>query len=278
MVLGGGDSLEENFVIDSDDSASVSSDDSNINFEFDSTQVTEGIADSSEAENHAEPDKQPAAKKPKLNWREGAVLNDGSIDSQSRLLNRAYEAFAHFFPKDDLIGEQGKLQDANFVDCREFSAQENKSVREMLRYLATRGFSAEPPAHGPKKLSTIFVTGSATRAMYLVKELREMDSKLAPLPLFFHGGGRKKEQALTHESVLRGNKTSVAVCLPSRLLSVCESGLIDFDRIDLVVFDLKTNEKKLNVLSQKETLRDVFQVLVKYALGQHRTNLKFALL
>jgi hypothetical protein len=278
MILGGGDSLEENFVLDSDDSASVSSEESNDKSEIRHSQVSADSGVSNGGTDDSESDRQPGAKKPKLNWREGALLNDGRLDSQSKLMTRAYEAFTRFFPADDLVTEQLNLCDINFVDCHEFTSQENKSVRDMLRFLDAHGAPFLRASSGPKKMRTLFVTGSATRAMYLVKELREIEPTIAPLPLFFHGGGRKKEQALTHESVLRGKKTSVSVCLPSRLLSVCESGLMDLNSVSLIVFDLRPNEKRLNVLSQKETLRDVFHFLLKYVARLDQSNLKFALL
>jgi hypothetical protein len=153
---------------------------------------------------------------------------------------------------------------------------ETRSVRETLKFLRDTGdLLGEGSSEG---LRSVFVAGSATRAMYLVKELREFDSSTTPLPLFFHGGGRRKEQASTHESVLRSNKAKIAVCLPSRLLSISDAGLIDYNNVGLIVFDMKANEKKLNVLSQKDTLKEVMKLLISHVIPAANPRLKIALI
>lgn len=275
MALEGGDSLEENFILGDDDSQSEYTDPS-------SASKSQDHSDSESSIDSQEPEEQlnletPPAKKAKLNWREWATLCLGSPESQASLIQSAITAFTTYFPNDASFSADSDLSSLCFLDCEEFAARSEKSVRDMLEFFRAKGYfsSAEQSCKG---LNTLIISGSATRAMYIVKELREFDSKLAPLPLFFHGGGRKKEQGSTHEAVLRGNKTSVAVCLPSRLKAALENNLIDFKSVTLVIFDLKTNEKKLNVLSQKDSLKDVLSIIIDYIAQRSHEDMKIALI
>jgi hypothetical protein len=114
--------------------------------------------------------------------------------------------------------------------------------------------------------------------MYLVKELRDFDKSLSPLPLFFHGGGRKKEQANTHESVLKSTSCSVAVCLPSRLKAMASAGFLDFSKIGVILFDMKQNEKQMNVLSMKDTMKDCLEIIGEHVLKDLEVSTKLALI
>lgn len=279
MVLAGGDDLEENFVL------AGSSSDSESEFESDpiitesrSVEVAERVARGGD-DSHSEDDTPaPQAKKQKLNWREAATSATGDIASQKRVLGTSLVAFAKYFPNSESIFTEEGIEKLGFVDCSEYCSQENKTVGYMFAFLNKMTNAIVAGSDDDKALRTVVVAGSATRAMYLIKELREMDSKLAPLPLFFHGGGRKKEQARTHESVLKGRKTSIVVCLPSRLKAVADSGLIDFSSVELVLFDLKQNEKKLNVFSQKDTMHDVLGVIGEHIMNRDCPQLKLALI
>ena len=279
MVLAGGDDLEENFVL------AGSSSDSESEFESDpiitesrSVEVAERVARGGD-DSHSEDDTPaPQAKKQKLNWREAATSATGDIASQKRVLGTSLVAFAKYFPNSESIVTEEGIEKLGFVDCSEYCSQENKTVGYMFAFLNKMTNAIVAGSDDDKALRTVVVAGSATRAMYLIKELREMDSKLAPLPLFFHGGGRKKEQARTHESVLKGRKTSIVVCLPSRLKAVADSGLIDFSSVELVLFDLKQNEKKLNVFSQKDTMHDVLGVIGEHIMNRDCPQLKLALI
>ena len=275
MVIAGGDSLEENFILDGDDSESNCSDSGSeasipVSAQRESPNDDEEIDQTVDVET-------PQAKKQKLNWREGATKSLGSPDSQALLIKSATSAFCAYFPKDPSVSADSDISSLRFLDCEEFAKRDEKSVRDMLEFFRGRGFFFTPD-ETRKGLNTIVISASATRAMYIVKEIREFDSKLAPLPLFFHGGGRKKEQGATHDAVLRGSKTSVAVCLPSRLKAAMENGLINFTGIDLVVFDLKPNEKRLNVLSQKESLKDVLSIVLDHLVPNSHEKLRIALL
>ena len=277
MVIGG-DSLEENFVLD----GSYSSSESETSFEAPLT-TPKTLSEPQEDEEVPECEnervvEQQAAKKKKLNWRETASNKSGDAASQREILLTSRTAAAKFFPNFEVPFCGEDLNDLEFVDATEFMAKESKSVRDMLEFLKAQCHALSPERHADGRLRTLVIAGSATRGMYIVKELREMDAKLSPLPLFFHGGGRKKEQARTHESVLKGKKASVAVCLPSRLRSMADEELIDFSTIDLVVFDLKQNEKRLNVMSQKETMMDLLEILGKHIIPKHNSNMKIAMI
>lgn len=277
----GGDSLDENFLIGSDsETASSSSRASNPTRQSKRCVITDydpEISSSDEDEDikRGEPTS-PLSKKAKLNWRESATINDGSPKAQKHILENLLVAAAKYFPSHDTNLRISDLDRLTFLDCEEFFQRPNKSVLDMLEFLKTETNLLR--GHSGGDLNTILVSGSASRAMYMVKELRSLDSGHVPLTLFFHGGGRKKEQSKTHESVLKGRKTSTLVALPSRLKAVAEQGLISFGNIELLVFDLKPNEKKLNVLSQKETLLDVLEILERFIIPNSSSALKLALI
>ena len=268
----GGDDLDENFVLDSESSGS----------EADSIDVpSRDCSDSKERnilpedEGAEEPTKksQPEAKKVKLNWREASSRSTGSPEDQLETMRVSRIAFEKFFPSVDVPICGDGLSVDRFVDLSEYCACESKNTQALFATLRDQGFLASPIGESPSGIRTLIVTSSATRGMFLIKELKEFDKSLSPLPLFFHGGGRKKEQSNTHESVIRGNKSSVAVCLPSRLRVVAETGVLNFENIDLVIFDLKPNEKRLNVLSMKDTMADCLTIIGQYILGGRRNTL-----
>jgi hypothetical protein len=276
----GGDSLEENFVLDSDSSTSECSDSS---FELSQSEIKNDSQEGDKPQDSSistddgtEFKHNPIAKKPKLNWREGALRSLGDESSQLGLLGAAVTAFSRFFPNDALCQDGLEFSSLRFLDCSSFTAKSDRSVSDLLEFIRKEGF-LNICAEKSKPLEAIVITGSATRAMYIVKELRELDSALAPLPLFFHGGGKKKEQASSHAAILHGKKCSVAVCLPSRLKHAFEKGLIDCSQIKLVLIDLKANEKRLNVLSQKETLYDFLSLFKAHILPNIHENMAIAL-
>lgn len=277
MVNIGGDSLEENFVFD-DDADSQTSEVSGYEHEL-SIVAQEGMlpraASDSSNQQHDPETETPSAKKVKLNWREAASSLSGDSESQRKVLRASLTAFQKYFPDQQPPFADDDLNGLSITDCSGFRAQEQKTVRDMLEFVEceTHCFSV----NAEKKLACIIITGSATRAMYIVKELREFNSKLSPLPLFFHGGGRKKEQSRTHESVLKKGKAGVCVAMPSRLLDICQRGLIDFAALDVVFIDLKPDEKCVNVLSQKDTMRDVLEIFGKWVLP-HADTLKLVML
>ena len=258
-IVDAGDSLEENFILNDD-----GSDTDTVSDVSDNCKNGTGSEDSVSGEGQSAIEGNAfisqKSKKQKLNWREGASVVTGSVESQVHTLTAALEAFSTFFPNEPAVLTGDDFSSISFLDCSEFAERSEKSTSDLFNFLRIKGF-LNPSSGVSKILNTIIVSGSGTRAMYLVKELREFDSGLAPLPLFFHGGGRKKEQAVNHEATLRGLKTSVAVCLPSRLRYASARGLIDYSNVNLILFDLKTNEKRLNVLSQKDTLREVYEWL-----------------
>lgn len=277
----GGDSLDENFLIGSDSESTVSLSHRNPKKV---PSINGDISESGDFENSSVEDSEselddsplPATKKSKLNWREGAIDNDGSPESQRKILSNLLVAVGKYYPAHTTRIDVSDLERLKFIDCRDFVAETNRSVADMLSFLHDRNdLLGKRQVDG---IRTIIVCGSASRAMFLVKELRQYDSKLAPLPLFFHGGGRKKEQAKTHEAVIKGKKTSVVVALPSRLHAASQQGLIDFEDVELILIDLKQNEKKLNVLSQKETLVDVTEVLERFIIPRASNQLKLALI
>ena len=276
MVLGGGDSLEENFVLASDSDTSSNSD-SEEHSTLNTSEVHSLRRNLTDGEDiSADEASNQQTKKQKLNWRESSAVNDGTEKSQRSLLENAWIAFERFFPSELKDTPTFDAEKINFLDWASLQSTETRSLRDTLNYLRNTGHLLGEDSN--EGLNSIFVAGSATRAMYLVKELREFDSSTAPLPLFFHGGGRKKEQASTHESVLRANKAKIAVCLPSRLLSISDAGLIDFNKVGLIVFDMKANEKKLNVLSQKDTLKEVMKLLTTHVIPEDNSRLKIALI
>ena len=278
MVISGGDSLEENFVIGSDSESNADSQESlkhGDNTEFDLERGSDHSSCASSNEDRLESDSIPKSKKVKLDWREGAISHDGSVDSQRHMLQNLLVAVEKYFPSHDTNLGKSAITRLGFADCRDLMATSTRSVSDTLRFL--RDNTTYPRSSPSTSLSTIIISGSASRAMFLIKELRSFDSKLTPLPLFYHGGGRKKEQSKTHESVLKGKKSTTVVALPSRLKSVCEQGLVDFEDLGLIVFDLKPNEKMLNVLSQKETLLDVLQILELFVLPNATEKLRIAL-
>ena len=276
MVLGGGDSLEENFVLASDSDTSSNSDSeehSTLNTS-DVQSLRRNLTDGEDIS--ADEASNQQTKKQKLNWRESSAVNNGTEESQRSLLENAWIAFERFFPSELKDTPTLDAEKINFLDWASLQSTEPRSLRDTLSFLRDSGdLLGEESNEG---LNSIFVAGSATRAMYLVKELREFDSSTTPLPLFFHGGGRKKEQASTHKSVLRSNKAKIAVCLPSRLLSISDAGLIDFNKVGLILFDMKTNEKKVNVLSQKDTLKEVMKLLTTHVIPEANARLKIALI
>ena len=278
MVIQGGDSLEENFLLEgsSSDDASSNAAASDVESDVELTVKAAKSVNKSGAKRPATHD--PAeAKKPKLNWREAATSSSGDSASQRAVIANALIAAAKYFPTATLPFIEEDLYDLCFIDCSQFVSEGNKSVRDMLDFVRTKSDALNATSDQPCRLNSLLIAGTSTRGMYLVKEVRELDASLSPIPLFFHGGGRKKEQARTHESVLKGNKASVAVCLPARLKSLSEDGLIDYSKIQLVVLDLKQNEKKLNLLSQKETLLDLLEVFGKFIIPNCST-IKIALL
>jgi hypothetical protein len=279
MVLAGGDDLEENFVLDGSSSESESLSE-RIESDLDDS-VSDRPAEDEHRVDETPCDDEaavPQAKKQKLNWREAAMNTTGDETSQRSILKASLSAFGKYFPNSDLPFTEECVDKLTFVDCSEFCSQESKTVGDMFMFLKKVTTALDSTTGEKKKLRALVIAGSATRAMYLVKELREMDSKLAPLPLFFHGGGRKKEQARTHETVLASGKTSVAVCLPSRVKSVSDAGLVDFSSLELILFDLKQNEKKLNVLSQKDTLQEVLELVGTHIIRSELPLLKLALI
>ena len=279
VIVDGGDSLEENFILDGEtsESDSLSSDSAeNDHDEHSDSSVQEGTEPHSWLHDD-ESAPAPLVKRAKLNWREGAAISSGSVESQLEIISKTVVAFSAYFPKEECPVKADDLSRISFLDCTEYAHQSEKSTSDLFMFLRKQGF-LQAASGAQKDLETLILSGSATRAMYLVKELREFDSTFAPLPLFFHGGGRKKEQGSSHESILRGQKTSVAVSLPSRIKSVSDRGLVDYKNVDLIVVDLKTNEKRLNVLSQKDTLRDLMDWVAQYLVPNISDNLKVALI
>jgi hypothetical protein len=271
----GGDSLEENFVLGSSVSSDSDCSESEISDKL-SDVGSHSLGDSSESGDQGESAQNQPAKKVKLNWREAAAGATGSPESQRSILEAALSAFGKFFPKLDPPFTVDDLEVLNVIDISSFLEQEDKAFGNLLRSLSGRPRGFPEKAHS--ELKCIILTGSATRAMYLVKEVRETSRALSPLPLFFHGGGRKKEQSQTHESVLRGRKSTVAVCLPSRLRAVAENNLIDFKTVDLIVIDLKRNEKGLNVLSQKDTMMDLLEIVGKHVIPYARSGMQLVMI
>jgi hypothetical protein len=256
MVQKGGDDLEENFVFG--DSGSERSDVSDAGSE--SEVCDEETAEDAESPS-ADNSDLPAPKKQKLNWREAASASTGDSISQKAILTQSIVAAAKYFPNQPLPLSADQISELRITDLSQFKKGDDTSFKGLLTNLREHGTHLTAACEG---LNVIFVTGSASRAMYLVKELRDFDKTLSPLPMFFHGGGRKKEQAKTQEAVLRDKKAPVAVTLPSRLVSVCDSNVVDLHKVGLVVFDLKVNEKGVNVLSQKDTMLDSLRVIGEY--------------
>ena len=273
----GGDSLEENFLIGSSDSEAFSdtendSGDSVRSSRSNSASSDESLDDGSMDERSEE----KPVKKLKLNWRETASDATGSPESQRNILERSLSAFERFFPNTQAPFKVCDLDSLKFIDCADFLENGTRAFGDLLSYLSnhSNGFSAKALTG----LKTIIITGSATRAMFLVREVREMNKDLSPLPLFFHGGGRKKEQTRTHESVLRANKSSVVVTLPSRLKAVLEGSLIDLKTVTLILVDLKHNEKRLNVLSQKDTMLDLLQIIGSHIIPNAGIGMQLVLI
>ena len=268
MVIIGGDSLEENFVLDDGENSVITTDCENSESDLaDSLQV--GIVRSNCSSDDTENEETTVAKKAKLNWREAAVASAGGMHSQKSILSAAMVAMSKYFPNADAVFSSSGVDELSFVDCSSFCASGNTSVRNLLEYVNDKvGCLTEPTTPA---LRCLIIAGSGARAMYLVKELRDFDKALSPLPLFYHGGGRKKEQNRTHESVLSKSKSVVAVSLPSRLIDICQRDLIDFSKLDLILIDLKANEKGVNVLSQKDTMLDAITVIGKWVLPHART-------
>ena len=260
--MAGGDDLEENYVLDSEYS---SSGDESIDSDSDRVITPELTPENSSPANSDSSedggDAQQSAKKVKLNWREVSSNSAGTQKDQLEIIRLARVAFEKFFPASTLPLDIESLSEDKFLDISEYANGETKNAQELFLSLRKCGFLECVTGRDSHGLRTVVVTSSATRGMYLVKELKELDKSLSPLPLFFHGGGRKREQAQTHESVISGGKASVAVCLPSRLRAVTDAGILDLQKVDLVVFDLKQNEKKLNVLSMKDTMADSLAII-----------------
>jgi len=258
----GGDDLEENFVLDSDNSSTGedSVDDTTLEPYVEAhTPDVSRLQDRDSLDESDEPQSQ--AKKVKLNWREASAKSAGSSEDQLEILRVARLAFEKFFPSSTLPFNVESLSANQFLDLSEYTSSDSKNTQDLFASLRSRGFLNSNTDGEFKSLRTLIVTSSATRGMYLVKELKSFDKSLSPLPLFFHGGGRKKEQSQTHETVIKGGRASVAVCLPSRLKAVTDAGLLDFGKVDIVVFDLKQNEKRLNVLSMKDTMSDCLDII-----------------
>jgi hypothetical protein len=272
VFVDGGDSLEENFVLESEASES----DDSVSFSIETSSPEKPTTKQGKAVLSKDEDGHVPAKKPKLNWRQGASLSSGSVQSQLETLSMAIVAFGAYFPKDECPISAEDISKLCFLDCSEYTQRSEKSTSELFGYLRKKGHLQNEPST-KKELKTLIVSGSATRAMYLVKELREFDVSLAPLPLFFHGGGRKKEQGTGHDTTLRAQKTSVAVCLPSRLKSASERGIVDYSNIDLLLIDLKANEKRLNVLSQKDTLREFMEWFADFVIPKAGNGIRIAL-
>ena len=270
----GGDSLEENFVIDDGQSSSIDeSENECIDTEKRELSKENISNDSSGGESQDEPESK--AKKMKLNMREAATSSDGTVTSQRSMLRTALNAFEKYFPNQECPLAAEGIDKFQLLDCSSHMSQSNKSVQDMLHFVNDETECLNIPT--TLYLRTLILTGSGTRAMYMVKELREMNKDLSPLPLFYHGGGRKKEQSKTHESVLTNSKSLVAVSLPSRLIDATKKGLANLTKLELVIIDLKANEKGLNVLSQKDTMMDVLKFLGEYILPNSH-SIKLAML
>lgn len=273
LLMIGGDDLEENFIID-DDRHSSGSESESDNDLSPNPSVDESADDGDISPPLDRSDAEPVTKKVKLNWREISSRCSGSREDQLQTLRISRLAYEKFYPHSTAPLDVESLSTNRFVDLSSFAAQESKNAQALFECLRSAGFLKAHVDENIKGLRTLIVTSSATRGMYLVKELKEFDKTLSPLPLFFHGGGRKKEQAETHDAVIKGRKSMVAVCLPSRLKAVAESAVIDFKQVDLVLFDLKSNEKQLNVLSMKDTMGDCLTIIGRFILGgNHHTVL-----
>lgn len=260
--MAGGDDLEENFVLDtdyssSDEAASETGSDSEACEVQTPDPANSEVPDSSDESDGG----QPKTKKVKLNWREASSRCAGSVQDQVEILRLAGLAFEKFFPSSTMPFNIESVSAGQFLDLSEYGAGESRTAQALFECLRTQGYLQSATGGGSSSQLTLIVTSSATRGMYLTKELKEFDKELSPLPLFFHGGGRKKEQAQTHEAVIKNGKASVAVCLPSRLKAVMDAGILDIQKVNLVVFDLKQNEKKLNVLSMKDTMTDSLDII-----------------
>jgi len=262
----GGDDLEENFVLDSEYSSSGEESVDGIPDAGAVTAQTPGNCSSGSSDSGDETDEAPPkSKKAKLNWREASSRCVGSLDDQMEIIRIAAVAFEKFFPSSTVPFDGDSVSADRFIDLSEYGTGESRSARALFECIRKHGYLGGASSGGSKEdsdgLCTLIVTSSATRGMYLLKELKEFDKSLSPLPLFFHGGGRKKEQAQTHDTVIKSGKASVAVCLPSRLKAVVDSGILDLGKVHLVVFDLKQNEKMLNVLSMKDTMADSLEII-----------------
>jgi hypothetical protein len=267
----GGDDLEENFVIDSDSSDSEESTVQSTTLAKTARAPLESSDD--EEERDSASDSIPEPKKVKLNWREVSSRSTGTREDQLETIRASRAAFEKYFPSMESPINGDSLSVQRFLDLSEYCAGESKGTQALFKCLRDREYLVGNRAGAPSGMRTLIVTSSTTRGMFLVKELKEFDKSLSPLPLFFHGGGRKKEQSHTHNSVIKGDKSAVAVCLPSRLRVVLETGIMDFDKIDLILFDLKQNEKKLNVLSQKDTMADSLTIIGRFVLGGRESTL-----
>lgn len=116
----------------------------------------------------------------------------------------------------------------------------------------------------------LIVTSSSHRAMWIVQQLRELKVNDV-LPLFFHGGGRKREQEKAQIEKLESS--NVIVALPTRLKSVP----FNFKNIDILAIDMHINEKGLNMLSIKDTLVSFVDVLSNKIIPVMEKKLKVAL-
>ncbi len=275
MVYKGGDDLEENFALDSSNSDS-GSDIYGVDGLVENADVTEKDDDDVDCEANIE-QHTPSAKKQKLNWRESATAACTDVSSQRTLLFSCITAADKYFPNQTPVLTRDIVDKLDFLDTSSLSEGGERCLDTLLGLLTDAQSYMPVQCREKKGLRVILLTASSSRAMYLVRELKSA-KKVAAVPLFFHGGGRKKEQSSSQVSMLKQEKSEVAIALPSRLVSLFDDGTLNISDVGLVVIDLKTNEKGVNVLSQKDTMLDSLRIIGEYIGKQTESRPRLVLI